>query len=77
MALASKWGSAVSAAKPEPLASGVEVAEMLGIPEKTLTQWRSDGKGPRYLKVGRYVRYRWSEVNEWLSTREADPTAAH
>ena len=62
-------------ARPEKLASGAEVAEMLGIPEKTLTQWRSDNKGPKYLKVGRYVRYRWSAVDEWLSTREADPVA--
>jgi excisionase family DNA binding protein len=60
-------------ARPEKLASGAEVAEVLGIPEKTLTQWRSDGKGPKYQKVGRYVRYRWSEVDRWLTAREVDP----
>jgi excisionase family DNA binding protein len=74
MTLATR-GSA-GAAKPEPLASGAEVARVLGIPEKTLTQWRSDGKGPKYMKVGRYVRYRWSEVDRWLTTRETDPVGA-
>jgi predicted DNA-binding transcriptional regulator AlpA len=62
--------------QPQKLASGAEVAGMLGIPEKTLTQWRSDGKGPEYLKIGRYVRYRWDAVNEWLATREAGKGAA-
>jgi predicted DNA-binding transcriptional regulator AlpA len=57
-------------AKPEQLASTAEVANVLGIPGKTLVEWRSRGIGPDYLKVGRYVRYRWSAVNAWLATRE-------
>jgi excisionase family DNA binding protein len=63
-------------ARPENLASGAEVAEVLGIPEKTLTQWRSDDKGPKYLKVGKHVRYRWTDVNRWLVTLEAEPVGA-
>jgi predicted DNA-binding transcriptional regulator AlpA len=63
--------------KPEPLASTADVAEVLGVPEKTLVEWRSRGIGPAYLKVGKYVRYRWSEVNSWLTTREAGPVGAH
>jgi len=53
-------------ARPQNLASPADVAGVLGIPEKTLAEWRSDGKGPQYLKIGRYVRYRWSAVNAWL-----------
>ena len=63
-------------AKPQPLGTNAEVAEVLGIPEKTLREWRSRGIGPEYLKVGRYVRYRWSAVNAWLATREARKGAA-
>lgn len=59
-----------SAAKPQPLASTAEVAEVLGIPEKTLVEWRYRGIGPDYLKVGRYVRYHWPVVNAWLKERE-------
>jgi excisionase family DNA binding protein len=58
-----------AAARPQPLASTAEVADMLGVPEKTLVEWRYHGKGPEYLKVGRYVRYSWSAVNAWLATR--------
>jgi predicted DNA-binding transcriptional regulator AlpA len=63
-----------AAARPQPLAASAEVAEVLGIPEKTLREWRSRGIGPDYLKVGRYVRYRWSAVNAWLATREQGKT---
>ena len=60
-----------AAGKPQALASSAEVAEVLGIPEKTLAEWRCRGVGPGYLKVGRYVRYHWATVNAWLATREA------
>lgn len=51
----------------KPLASPADLAEFLGVPQRTLQQWRWQGKGPRWTKVGRHVRYRWSDVNEWLS----------
>ena len=57
---------ASEARRPEPLAEPPAVAEVLGVPEHTLAQWRSRGKGPDYIKVGRHVRYRWSAVNMWL-----------
>lgn len=62
-------------AKPPPLASTAEVAAMLGIPQKTLVEWRSRGIGPEYLRIGRHVRYRWSDVDTWLATREVSKGA--
>lgn len=50
-----------------PLASRTEVAEYLGVPAGTLTQWAHRGIGPRYSRVGRYTRYRWSDIEQWLS----------
>jgi predicted DNA-binding transcriptional regulator AlpA len=38
----------------------------IGIPETTLAQWRYLKKGPPYIKVGRHVRYRQSDVERWL-----------
>ena len=35
-----------------------EVAEVLGVPQGTLANWRYQGLGPTYVKVGRHVRYR-------------------
>jgi predicted DNA-binding transcriptional regulator AlpA len=60
----------VTLGRPDPLATPEEVAAVLGVAKKTLDQWRSDGKGPDYLKVGKFARYRWPVVNAWLETRE-------
>lgn len=35
---------------------------------RTLQSWRLRGRGPRYYKLaGGMVRYRWSDVQEWLN----------
>ena len=53
-----------------------ELAAWLKIPEATLYAWRSRGSGPRGAKIGRHVRYRRAEVEEWLSDpQEAVPVA--
>lgn len=33
------------------------VAELLGVSVSTLARWRRAGRGPRYLRIGPYVRY--------------------
>lgn len=44
-----------------------QAAELLGLPKGTLAQWRSQRRGPPYIKLeGRLVRYRRSDLEEWL-----------
>lgn len=50
------------------------VAEITGLSIRTLNTWRCRGGGPRFLKLGRSVRYRRRAVLEWLSEREAPYT---
>jgi len=38
----------------------------LGISCVTTTKWRAKAKGPPFIKVGRLVRYRRSDVEAWL-----------
>jgi excisionase family DNA binding protein len=38
----------------------------LGISSVTATKWRAKAKGPPFIKVGRLVRYRRSDVDAWL-----------
>ena len=38
-----------------------------GISTKTLANWRSQGKGPAYFKLGNAVRYRGGEVSKWIA----------
>ena len=40
-----------------------------GLSPVTLQTWRSRGDGPPFLKVGRLVRYRRSDLDAWLESR--------
>lgn len=53
-------------AKGRALGTPEEVSAYLGVPVQTLYQWRNRRTGPRASKVGRHLRYRWSDVEKWL-----------
>ena len=53
-----------------PLLSTSEVAAFLGVPVATMYAWRNKGHGPRGIKIGRYIRYRQSELDDWLRRQE-------
>jgi excisionase family DNA binding protein len=46
-----------------------DLAEYLGVPVKTLYEWRSRGGGPPGIRIGRHLRYRMSDVQTWLNER--------
>ena len=46
----------------------VEVAEYLGIQSQTLRKWRAQGQGPKYVPLGRSIRYRLADVDAWLES---------
>lgn len=50
----------------EPLMTLPELAELLRVPVATVYQWRLHGKGPKGYRVGRSVKFRLSEVEDWL-----------
>jgi excisionase family DNA binding protein len=52
-----------------------ELASELGVGTQTLAQWRWQGVGPAFIKVGRLVRYRRTEVDAWLAANEVQPVA--
>lgn len=43
-----------------------ELSEYLGVPVRTLYDWRLSGRGPRAVHVGRQLRYFISDVQRWL-----------
>jgi excisionase family DNA binding protein len=43
----------------------VEVAARLGVSRFTVRSWRLKGVGPRFMKMGRAVRYRLRDVDEY------------
>jgi predicted DNA-binding transcriptional regulator AlpA len=64
--------SAVADGLVDPLIAPPALAAELGVPESTLAQWRYLGRGPRYLKIGRHVRYRRSDITAWIETKVAE-----
>jgi excisionase family DNA binding protein len=47
-----------------------ETAEILGISKSALEAWRTTGRYKLpFIKVGRNVRYRRSDVLQWLESR--------
>lgn len=54
---------------PEKLAKSVSRLYGIEITTKTLANWRSAGKGPAFIKVGRGVTYNLNEVNRWFQTQ--------
>jgi predicted DNA-binding transcriptional regulator AlpA len=50
----------------DELVSPQELARRLDIPVTTIYGWRYKGVGPRGRRLGKHVRYWWSDVLEWL-----------
>ena len=46
-----------------------ELANRLGISVHALRRWRFEGRGPRYIHIGRLVRYRPADVEAWLDAQ--------
>jgi excisionase family DNA binding protein len=57
----------------KPLASTPEVAAYLGVPVQTLYVWRTKSAGPRAVRVGKHLRYRWADVEAWIDQQTDRP----
>jgi hypothetical protein len=49
-----------------PLATPTELAQYLHTTTASLAQDRYRGTGPKFIKRGSRVLYRWSDVVEWI-----------
>ena len=45
-----------------------DLSDFLQVPVKTLYQWRLRGYGPKGRRIGKYVRYKESDVVEWVDS---------
>jgi len=64
----------------DELLDNEQAAALLGIKPNTLEIWRHKGRGPVYCKLGNTpqapVRYRRSEIADWLRQRSFASTSA-
>lgn len=45
-------------------------AKYLGVSVRCLEDWRYKGYGPAFIHLGRHVRYRRSDVDDWLNRKD-------
>ena len=60
----------------DPIRTPAQLAEQVFVPLTTIYQWNSKRSGPRYIRVGRHVRYRQSDIDAWLDAHAVDPRPA-
>lgn len=55
----------------DPLLTTEQAAAHLAIPARTLQSWRSKGRysGPPYVRLSSHVRYRISDLDNWVAER--------
>lgn len=52
-----------------------EAANYITLAAGTLERLRVQGSGPRYLKLGRSVRYRQTDLDQWMESRLTNSTS--
>lgn len=57
----------------EPLLTEKEVSNRLRLAEQTLRNWRFNGTGPAYIKLGRAVRYRQEDIESYAKEATVRP----
>jgi excisionase family DNA binding protein len=50
-----------------------QLAELVGVPVGTIYRWNWTGTGPARCRVGKHVRYRRADVEQWLASRVDEP----
>jgi excisionase family DNA binding protein len=48
-----------------------EVSDYLAVPLGTLANWRYQGRGPAYVRLGKHVRYRARDLTDWIESQLA------
>lgn len=61
----------VSVTQPE-LLTPKQVAEKLQVDVQLLNQWRSARTGPKFVKLGRFIRYKADELQEWIDANSVE-----
>ena len=60
----------------EILLTDHDLEHMTGRARSTWQKDRLTGRGPRFIRVGRLVRYRQSDVEHWLEAQTSDSEPA-
>lgn len=65
----------VSRERASPFLTTEEAAKYLGLKRSTLEAWRCRGGGPKFIRLGRAVRYRSGDLEAWIESRTRSNTS--
>lgn len=54
-----------------------ETARLLNLSVSGLRKWRRNGSGPRYVRLGRLIRYRVADIQVWLDCHAVADSLDH
>ena len=64
---------AITLINPDELIADGKAASILGVKTQTLTTWRSEGRGPAYVKIGRRVYYHRPDILAFIAAGRRVP----
>ncbi|WP_225769619.1 AlpA family transcriptional regulator [Inquilinus sp. Marseille-Q2685] len=65
---------AARAKKGSPFLNTDQAAFYIGLSSRTLEKMRSFGRGPKFRRHGRHVRYHIADLDNWSDARSGDTT---
>ncbi len=60
--------------EPDSLLTEAQASHLLNLSVRTLQAWRGQGRGPRFVRAGRAVRYRSTDLVSWIKEQTITPT---
>jgi hypothetical protein len=57
----------------DKLLTEIQAADLLRMSSRTLQAWRGQGVGPPFIRAGRAIRYRRSDVMSWATDNTVKP----
>lgn len=67
--------AAINVIDHNALLTEAQAAQVLSLSIRTLQSWRGRGSGPQFVRAGRAVRYRRSDIEEWVESNTVSPVA--
>jgi hypothetical protein len=58
--------------KMEDYLNDVEAAEFLRLSPQTLRNWRTQSRGPAYIRAGRAIRYSSEDLKTYMNQNRVD-----
>mgnify|MGYP001453375375 CR=1 FL=1 len=62
-----------TATAPQPLLSRAEASQYLNCSERMLDQLRAEKKPPKFIRLGRLVRYRLNDLEKYVEKNAEEP----